>query len=271
MFYKVLMHMTVIPMIATWLVTGVATAAESCTARSDARTVALLELYTSEGCSSCPPADRWLRSLTTSGQVPERLVPLALHVDYWNYLGWRDPFSQALFSQRQRVLGQHNRSRSIYTPEFFLNGTEYRGWSHKDLSAQLARINATPAQASIELSLDRMTPDAHAFSASGEIRVRNATERSQADVFFALYENGLSNRIGAGENDGRTLNHDFVVRRLLGPYTVKHMGATRVQSRIPVQAGWKKVDLGVAAFVQNRVTGAVLQALALPVCVESRQ
>ena len=92
-------------------------AAASCKAQSGDRTVALVELYTSEGCSSCPPADRWLSGLSGRGFTPDRVVPLSLHVDYWDYIGWKDPYAKREFSQRQRKLSQLQRMALVYTPQ----------------------------------------------------------------------------------------------------------------------------------------------------------
>jgi len=97
-----------------------------CESRSAARRVALIELYTSEGCNSCPPADRWLSSLQARGFNADRMVPLAFHVDYWDYLGWRDRFAQAGFSVRQRAQAGRGGARSVYTPQLLLNGADLR-------------------------------------------------------------------------------------------------------------------------------------------------
>src|SRR4029079_9042142 len=96
--------------------------AGECKARSGAHTTALVELYTSEGCDSCPPADRWLAALASRGHGPDRLVPIALHVDYWDYIGWKDPYAKALFSSRQRKLAQVMRAKIVYTPQVLLQG-----------------------------------------------------------------------------------------------------------------------------------------------------
>src|SRR6187399_3767261 len=95
----------------------VASAATACSATSAATIPALVELYTSEGCDSCPPADRWLSSLASRGHGPDRVVPIALHVDYWDYIGWKDPYAKALFTSRQRKLAQVMRAKIVYTPQ----------------------------------------------------------------------------------------------------------------------------------------------------------
>ena len=95
-----------------------------CTAKSGERRVALLELYTSEGCNSCPPTDEWVSKLPSNGLTSDRIVPLAFHVDYWNYLGWQDVFSQTSFTERQRQTAQINSSGFIYTPQLVLTGRD---------------------------------------------------------------------------------------------------------------------------------------------------
>ena len=110
--------------------------AAGCKAESGEKTVALVELYTSEGCSSCPPADRWLSALAERGFAPDRVVPLALHVDYWDYIGWKDPFAKALFSARQRELAAIARSRVVYTPQVVLAGKDYGMGSSRDWAAK---------------------------------------------------------------------------------------------------------------------------------------
>src|SRR5579871_5557653 len=101
--------------------------AQTCRKESPAHTVALLELYSSEGCSSCPPADRALSGLKAAAQADE-VVPLALHVDYWDYIGWTDRFAKPEFTQRQNLLAAEANSRAVYTPEMFLGTRELRNW-----------------------------------------------------------------------------------------------------------------------------------------------
>src|ERR1043165_160036 len=102
--------------------------AASCKAESGNRTVALVELYTSEGCSSCPPADRWLSGLAARGFGAGRVVPLALHVDYWDYIGWKDPYGRREFSLRQRKLSQLQRMALVYTPQVLIQGRDFPRW-----------------------------------------------------------------------------------------------------------------------------------------------
>src|ERR1700690_674896 len=100
----------------------------ACDVRSGPKTAALIELYTSEGCSSCPPADRQLSRLRQALDSAAEVVPLALHVGYWDYIGWKDPYAQAAFEERQGWLVRAKRQPTIYTPQFFVSGTELRSW-----------------------------------------------------------------------------------------------------------------------------------------------
>src|SRR5437870_9403607 len=106
--------------------------AESIRFQSETRQTSLLELYASEGCSSCPPAEAWLSALKEHPRLWKDFVPVAFHVDYWDYLGWKDPFSSKAWSERQSDYAEHWHSDSVYTPGFVLNGNEWRGWLTRD-------------------------------------------------------------------------------------------------------------------------------------------
>jgi hypothetical protein len=236
-----------------------------CTAKSGERRVALLELYTSEGCNSCPSADEWVSKLPSEGLTSDRIVPLAFHVDYWNYLGWRDAFSQTKFTERQRHTAQIHRSGFIYTPQLVLNGRDYRrGLLWDGTSERIKEINQQKPLADISLTLSM--PAAGQLHVSGGIMVPGALERQNAQAYLTLYENNLSNDVKAGENNGRTLHHDFVVRELVGPMTIDAQGNAQFQQTFNLKSGWKLQNSGVVAFVQNNRSGDVLQALALAAC-----
>lgn len=254
--------------IITWMsaasllvLSDVSSAAEqACSAHSRNSTVPLLELYTSEGCSSCPPADDWLSSLRRSGLAPDHVVPLALHVDYWNDFGWEDSFSQKMFTDRQYRLADLNRLRTVFTPQLVLNGRNLSRW-HSQADSEIRRINTMTPQAGISLSLSRQ---AHSVSISAN--AETFKPEMPADLYLAVYENNLSREIGAGENRDLTLHHDYVARQLIGPLPLKDTGKVRFERNIPLDKSWKESDLGVVAFVQNRRDGEVLQALSLPLC-----
>ena len=236
-----------------------------CTAKSGERRVALLELYTSEGCNSCPPADEWVSKLPSKGLTNDRIVPLAFHVDYWNYLGWRDVFSQTNFAERQRQTAQINRSGFVYTPQLVLNGIDYRrGILWDGTSERIKEINQQKPLADISLTLS--IPSAGQLHVFGEIKVPGALVHQNVQAYLALYENNLSNAVKAGENSGHTLHHDFVVRELVGPISLDQQGNAWFQQTFNLKSGWKLQDSGVVAFVQNNRSGDVLQALALAAC-----
>jgi hypothetical protein len=235
-------------------------ASSSCAGKSGNFTTALLELYTSEGCSSCPPADQWLTGLRSSGLTASQVVPLALHVDYWNDLGWEDPFSQKRFTLRQYALAKISKQRTVYTPQVILSGRDLPRWRNS-AETSIRRINAKPPRAHVALQLSR-----HANQVNVTADANAKDPRGQAEMYVALYENNLTGRIEAGENRGLTLRHDYVVRRLLGPTPLDKSGAAHDAPQIVLDASWKQDDLGVAVFVQDRDSGEILQALALPLC-----
>jgi hypothetical protein len=243
-----------IAVIAAIAASMAAPAAAQCIKQSPPHAVALLELYTSEGCSSCPQADRWLSGIRGADSV----VPLALHVDYWDRLGWKDRFASARFSERQYALARQAGSRAVYTPGVFLNFQEFRGWGSTHLDSAVRAINARPARATIRLELESPSPDQLAVRADFRLK----TETGWA--FLALYENRLNTEVKAGENRGVTLRHDYVVREWVGPIEVKD--AAELRRTLPLERDWKLKDLGVAAFVQDAAGGEVLQATALPLC-----
>lgn len=220
--------------------------AATCTASSGVTRTSLLELYTSEGCSSCPPADRWLSQLSPNSGV----VPLAFHVDYWDKLGWRDPFAQAAFSQRQRA--RNSGLGWVYTPQVMLDGAGHRNW-HR---AGNLILKPMPAQANLNLTLIQSHKS---IDAQVDSRFNFSADDNKAQLFLALYENRLSSKVVAGENARRTLDHDYVVRELVGPLK------PRSRHRFTLQADWKAADLGVAAFLLD-AQGKTLQALAQPAC-----
>jgi hypothetical protein len=236
--------------------------AQKCVARSGDRTTALVELYTSEGCSSCPPADRWLSQLGKAYRS-EQVVPLALHVDYWDYIGWKDPYAKREFSQRQRRLSQLQRLALVYTPQVLLQGTDFRSWGGAEFERAVGRINAQPARARLELEILAAMPDALQLRAQATLA--DPAQHTDAALYIAAYENRLESRVSAGENRGRLLTHDHVALEWQGPYT---LGERQLKLALLPKA--KTADSGVVAFVQNQRTAEVLQALMLAACLPSR-
>jgi hypothetical protein len=237
--------------------------AAQCRAVSPATTTALVELYTSEGCDSCPPADRWLSSLGPRGFAPDRVVPIALHVDYWDYIGWKDPYARQAHSARQRKMAKLARAAMVYTPQVLLQGQDFRHWNSASFDQAVSKINAQPAKARISLSLDARGKDRFELEVAAELL--GAAPGEAIALFLGAYENKLVSEVKAGENRGRTLPHDYVVLQWVGPLEFKtgRLAERHVLSLLPKAV---PAHSGVAAFVQNRATSEVLQALMLPAC-----
>lgn len=238
--------------------------AAECSANSSEHRVALLELYTSEGCNSCPPADRWLSGLRGRGVRADQVVPLAFHVDYWDYIGWKDRFASPTFSARQRLVADRNTASFVYTPQFVLDGRDIRRpWLGDNLAKHLGEINAQPSQFDISVDLktlkDRVDLVVHA---------RNNGPH-KAHFYVALFENGLSSEIKAGENAGKRLYHEFVVRQFVGPLVVAPEAGLEKRYALDIAAYGDRPKLGLALFAENGSSGATVQAMALPLCPES--
>ncbi len=234
--------------------------AQSCSAEAGPGRTALVELYTSEGCSSCPPADRWLSSLSAQGVDAKRAVSLAFHVDYWDYIGWPDRYASARYSSRQREAVALQRSRVVFTPQIMLNGQTFSGWSSGALNSSLQRINAASPQAALKLAARRIDARRWAVSAAG------SAPSGAAQLYIALYENNLASDVASGENAGRRLRHDRVVREFVGPLQLGVDGRFEHRREIVLPADAKPADIGFAAFLQSSRDGDVLQAVSLPAC-----
>lgn len=242
-----------LPALLLCLMTPPATAA--CTLDSGPATQALVELYSSEGCSSCPPADRRLSRLTGVAGV----VPLALHVPYWDALGWRDPFAQPGFARRQEWLVQANGHQTLYTPHLFVSGTEVRDW-RSGLDSEVRRVNARPARAHVLLQGAWRAPT---LSLAAEAEGPAAQD---LELLLAVTQSGLDTPVGSGENAGARLHHDHVVRHWLGPFPLR-AGRVQVRTQVDLPGDWDLRQVGLVAFVQNAAMAEVLQAVGQTGCL----
>lgn len=229
----------------------VASAADTCSARSGDQITPLIELYTSEGCSSCPPADRWLSREVRSGE--HRANWLAFHVDYWDDLGWPDRFASPRHTDRQRqrvsALGQS----TVYTPQVMIGSQVRTTWRAGPAVLRALEAERGAAQAGLALRLDR-------GSGAQQLRlgaVRSGQGGAPAQVWLAQTVDGVKTEVRAGENGGATLNHDRVVTRLWGPWP---LDAAPFAKAIDVELG--QAAWGLTAFVQE-ANGKVLQSLRL--------
>jgi hypothetical protein len=182
--------------IAALLLCDAALAAPTCSARSAAAAPTVVELYTSEGCNSCPPADRWLSRLKAEPGV----VALAFHVDYWDRLGWKDRFASPAYTQRQAEQQRSSGARFSYTPQVIVDGVDRPDWPR----ARVVAAGTSAAPVAVELTREGRHVSASITPAA------NAPARLAA--YWAVTEQGHASAVKAGENQGVTLNHDFVVR-----------------------------------------------------------
>ncbi len=158
----------------------------------------LIELYTSEGCSSCPPADRWLSQQLQNPDLWSRQVPVAFHVDYWDYLGWSDRFASAENSLRQRMLQQTGAISQVYTPGWVVDGREWRGFFRRTDYPEPRHVEGGRLQVTLD-------------GTSAVVEYATQEDRSNGVAHFALLGFGLTTNVRGGENRGELLRHDFVV------------------------------------------------------------
>jgi hypothetical protein len=211
----------------------------TCRATSAAQPPAIVELYTSEGCSSCPPADRWLSALKGRSDV----LALAFHVNYWDKLGWPDRFATAATTERQHQLQRASGAPYVYTPQVVHNGRDLRGWS----GAALPR----PAASDVQVALERD---------GASVRASIAAPASRALAgYWAVLEDGHTSRVKAGENSGETLAHDHVVT-LYQPVAAWTEAAREFTLAVPAATSKSR---RVVFVVTDAVGAKPLQAVAL--------
>jgi hypothetical protein len=235
--------MRLVALTALALTAGTAMAAgEVCQATRSATAPTVVELYTSEGCSSCPPADRWLSTLKGRPDV----LALAFHVNYWDRLGWPDRFASAEATARQYKLAQRAGSAQVYTPQVVANGRDWRVWPKLPAAAQASPVSLT-------LSRDGGTVTARVAAATGA--------PAQLSGYWAVLEDQHVSQVRAGENAGETLRHDHVVRLYKPVAAWAAAQGTDVQLRI--DRGTPEYPRRVVFVVTDSATLKPLQALAL--------
>ncbi len=200
-------------------------AAAQCVATSGDKVPVVVELYTSEGCDSCPPADRWLSKTIAERSNDAGFIPLAFHVNYWDYIGWKDAFAQPAFTQRQSSMAASGGASGVYTPQIFVNGRDDRSW--RSGSARLA----STSRASVRFSVSSSWKGEGAALSLG-VTGKLAEPAPGVRFRYALTENGLVSAVKAGENRGVTLLHDAVVRAT-GALPVDANGAFALNVPVP--------------------------------------
>ncbi len=236
--------------------------ATECRVTSGPQTVALVELYTSEGCSSCPPADRWL---STFAQRPgtQGVVPIAFHVSYWDYIGWKDVFADERYTERQRALAKATGARMVYTPQVMVGGRDFRAWGDaRAVEQAIAAANRMPARAQIEIA--SRSPS----EGTASVTLRPGVKADDLALFVAVTQSGLSSRVTAGENRGEKLAHSFAARELAVIRSTGTQAAPSLRGTFAFKPrnDWNLEHMTLVAFVQNLKTGEVLQAVSAPIC-----
>lgn len=227
----------------------------ACEAQGGANVVPLVELYTSEGCSSCPPADRWLSMLALADTGEANF--LAFHVDYWDEIGWHDRFGDAAYTRRQkeRVAHSHGDHETVYTPQVMVGTNARVAWD--DPQRFLAALKSATRPAGATLSLQLRPVQGGGWSAKVDAAATKPSPKAQ--LWLAQYLDGQTTDVRAGENRNVTLHHDHVVNKLWGPWPLQGTDRQSQQVDLPsVSPPW-----GLIAFVQDP-RGQTLQTLELP-------
>lgn len=209
--------------------------------------VTMIELFTSEGCSSCPPADRWLSGLKSDSGLWKRFVPIGFHVDYWDYIGWEDRFAQAEYSARQRQYAVEGGSRTVYTPGVFHQGEEWLGWRSRGSiaidDAKVGELTVRINDKDAAIQFENLNPD---------------IERLTAHV--AVLGMNLETFVRAGENKGRRLNHDFVALDIASSRLKRSGSSFTAVTRLP-KISSDADSLALAVWVSEVGTQAPIQSV----------
>lgn len=236
--------------------------------RENAAIPVLVELFTSEGCNTCPPADKLLSELEFNQPIKGvEVIALSEHVDYWDRLGWKDPFSSAHFTHRQSEYAQALHFEDIYTPQMIVDGrTEFIGSNRAKAFEAIAAAARAP-KSIVGLAIKD--------SASNLIKLLVQVESNSdvargdtADVMLAIAESGLSSKVSRGENAGRELAHSSVVRKLIKIGKVDHKSFS-AESAVSLHRAWKRQQIKAVVFVQERTSRRVLGAAQIKLADES--
>jgi hypothetical protein len=231
----------------------------------------VVELFTSEGCSSCPPADVFLQKLVETQPVAgAQIIALGEHVDYWDQQGWKDRFASASLTSRQQVYGARFNTDSVYTPQMIVDGrTEFVGSDANTARRALERAAAKP-HGRVHIAFDDSRNAGAAAGSGRAVAVAITTtdlprNADRADVVIAVTEDRLRSDVTRGENHGRVLTHAAVVRYLAPAGEAARDAESTVRAEIPIASDWQRSQLTIVAFVQERRSRTILAAAALPV------
>jgi len=236
---------------------------------AETRVPVLVELFTSEGCSSCPPADKFLEKLDQQPVPGAEMIVLSEHVDYWNHIGWKDPYSMHLYSERQTAYAKRFQLDTVFTPQMVVDGASEFVGSNTAAAGQAFAKAIAGAKIPIRLALiSAVSPTIRAHVETGTLDSSFAAR--EAEVYIAIALDRAESQVSAGENAGHKLEHVAVVR---GFTKVGAISATRSLSQ-DVEWHLDQIsasrDLRLVAFVQERRQGRVVGASLLPVQVKRR-
>lgn len=264
------MNLGLLPLMLAASLTGVVAAAEGThrPAHEAARVPVIVELFTSEGCSSCPPADDVLARLGATQPVRGvDVLALGEHVDYWNHLGWTDPFSSAAFTTRQSDYARVFGNRSVYTPQMVVNGrAEFVGSDWNRALASIAEAGRAPEA---NVAITRTPAESNSREVGLAIHVAHAGAGARGepiDVTLAITESGLESEVTRGENAGRRLRVGNVVRQLeVLPSSVAPDGRSiHATAHFQLESGWNRARLSAVAFAQERASRRILGSAQIP-------
>jgi hypothetical protein len=205
----------------------------------------VVELFTSQGCSSCPPADQLVSEIAHDDSLRGRIIPLTFHVDYWDRLGWRDPFSSPEWSRRQYVYVRALRANAAYTPQVVVGGArQFVGSNRPALEETLVALSHRKPAGDVQITTSR-----HGAKATIQINAKGT-----GDLILAVFDNSAPTAVGRGENEGRTIPNDATVRRLVRAGTLSG-GVARKLITVAIDPSWR--EPGVAVFLQDMDTLAI--------------
>jgi hypothetical protein len=253
------MKIWMVAVLSTIVIGTAVVAKEQDTAKTSARTPVVLELFTSEGCSSCPPADRLLEALDEKQPFPGAdLIVLSEHVDYWNNGGWRDPFSSKAFSQRQSFYAEQLHLDDIYTPQLVVDGQrEFVGSNAAKAKLSIEEAIRSRKVALMLSNISRAGKDIHAHINSAEL----PDEYGPATVFVALAEDKVRSEVQNGENTGRSLTHVAVVRVLTPVASIQSGAEFSKDIILPLPSASHSTKLRVVAFIQTKKSHQIVGAV----------
>ncbi len=221
----------------------------------------VVELFTSQGCSSCPPADRLLRELANEAGSMDMIIPLSYHVDYWNYLGWRDPFSKHEWTERQGDYVQAFGGSTMYTPQMVIQGRdELVGSRARSVRQRIEQQAKNKKAQQVELKVGELARSESVIEA--DVSLMGMVPAKDYHLVAVVFQKGLSTEVPRGENAGKTLKNDFVVRNLQIVAPLQKSSNLDITHHVSVQLdeGLNASQLGMAVFVQGKTTMDIIGA-----------